>query len=252
MFLADQATQGKRPATLMRRLAAIRHLHQESGLATPTDAEHVKSTMAGIRRTTGTAQRQVAPATHDKVRAMLEACGEDLRGKRDRALLALGFGGAFRRSELAALRVEDLHFADEGLRVQLNRSKTDQEGAGQQVPVLDGQRLRVKAAVRDWLEAAGIESGLVFRQITKAGRVLGSLTDRSVAEIVKRRAEQAGLDADQFSGHSLRAGFLTSAAASGASIFKMMEISRHRKVDTVRGYVRHAEAFKDHAGAAFM
>lgn len=253
LFLTAQAAQGKRPATLMRRLAAIRHLHREAGHATPTDAEIVKAALAGIKRTVGCEQRQVAPATADKVRAMLEACGSDLQGKRDRALLAVGFGGAFRRSELVALRVEDLQITDEGLRVHLSRSKTDQEGAGQVVPVLDGAKLRVKAAVADWLQAANITSGPIFRRLARGGRVLpDGLTDRSVAEIVKRRAEQAGLDADQFSGHSLRAGFLTSAAAHGASLFKMMEVSRHRKVDTVRGYVRMAEQFKDHAGSAFM
>jgi site-specific recombinase XerD len=253
MFLSAQASEGKRPATLARRLAAIRHLHREAGHSTPTDSELVKAALAGIKRTEGTAQRQVAPATADKVRAMLEACGGDLRGLRDRAVLALGFGGALRRSELAGLRVDDIEVVEAGLRVHLRRSKTDQDGAGQVVPVLDGASLRVKVALQAWLEAAQIADGPIFRPIAKSGRVqLGALTDRSIANTVKQRAEQAGLDPEQFSGHSLRAGFLTSAAAAGASLFKMMEVSRHRKVDTVRGYVRMAEHFKDHAGSAFM
>ena len=253
LFLAAQASEGKRPATLQRRLAAIRHLHREAGHPSPTDAEVVTAAMAGVRRTLGAAQRQVAPATAELLQSMLGVCGADLVGKRDRALLALGFGGAFRRSELVALRVEDLEFATEGLKVRVQRSKTDQDGAGQTVPVLDGPRLSVKAAVSDWMTAAGIDSGPLFRRLIKGGTVSpDSLTDRSVANIIKERAEQAGLDANQFSGHSLRAGFLTSAAANGADLWKMAEVSRHRKIETLRTYVRQAQAFQGHAGAAFM
>jgi len=253
LFLAAQASEGKRPATLQRRLAAIRHLHREAGYPSPTDAEVVTAAMAGCRRTLGAAQRQVAPATAERLQSMLGVCGADLVGKRDRALLALGFGGAFRRSELVALRVEDLEFAQEGLKVRVQRSKTDQDGIGQTVPVLDGPRLSVKAAVSDWMTAAGIESGPLFRRLIKGGTVTqDSLTDRSVANIIKDRAEQAGLDANQFSGHSLRAGFLTSAAANGADLWKMAEVSRHRKIETLRTYVRQAQAFQGHAGAAFM
>jgi integrase len=107
-------------------------------------------------------------------------------------------------------------------------------------------------ALREWLDAAGIDAGPLFRPINKAGRVARSrLTDRSVANIVKVYAERAGFDASTYSGHSLRSGFLTSAAANGASIFKMMDVSRHKSVEALRGYVRDAELFKDHAGAGF-
>jgi integrase len=108
-------------------------------------------------------------------------------------------------------------------------------------------------ALREWLDAAGIEAGPIFRPIDKGGTVRASrLTCRSVANIVKAYAERAGFDASTFSGHSLRAGFLTSAAGKGASIFKMMDVSRHKSVDTLRGYVRDAELFKDHAGAGLL
>jgi site-specific recombinase XerD len=253
LFLAAQAAKGQKPATIVRKLAAIRHLHREAGHPTPTDSDAVRATLAGIKRDTGTAQRQAAPATADRLMLMLAACGDDLVGKRDRALLAIGFGGALRRSELVGLRVEDIEQADEGLRIHMARSKTDQEGHGQVVPVLDGVRLKVKAALADWMEAAGITAGPIFRSVAKGGKLGdGQLTDRSVSAIVKKLAKRAGLDPALFSGHSLRAGFLTSAAASGASLFKMMDVSRHKKVDTVQGYVRMAEQFKDHAGAAFM
>jgi site-specific recombinase XerD len=260
-YLTEQADAGLKPATLTRRLAAIRYMvleAQELGrldpaLPVPTGAKVVRDAMAGIRRTVGMAQRKAAPATADRLRTMLDACDDSLQGLRDRALLALGFGGAFRRGELVALTVADIEQTDDGLLVRLMRSKTDQDGRGQQVPVLDGPRLRVKAALADWIAAACITDGPVFRTLGKGGRVLPrALTDRSVADIVKRRAEQAGLDPAMFSGHSLRAGFLTSAATTGATVFSMMTVSRHKKVDTLAGYVRAGQAFKDHAGSAFM
>jgi hypothetical protein len=127
----------------------------------------------------------------------------------------------------------DLVEAPDGYRVLIRHSKTDQEGQGQEVAIPRGYRLRPVEAVQTWLAAAEINDGPVFRP-------------------VKRYAELAGLDPALFAGHSLRAGFLTSAAEAGASVFKMMAVSRHRSVDTLQSYVRSADAFKDHAGAAFL
>jgi integrase len=201
----------------------------------------------------GAAPRQKAPATAERIGAMLAAIpGATLTGKRDRALLLLGFAGAFRRAELVALEVADLTFEDEGLRIRIRRSKADQEGRGQEIAIPHGTRLRPVAAVQDWLETAGIAAGFVFRGIDRHGRVLGALTAQSVALIVKWHAEAAGLDAAVFAGHSLRAGFLTSAAETGADVLAMMEVSRHRRVETLQGYVRRANLFKRHAGQGFL
>jgi integrase len=165
----------------------------------------------------------------------------------------LGFAGAFRRSELVALGVADIEETEAGLRVTIRHSKTDQEGQGVTIAIARGDVACPVKALREWLGAAGIETGSLFRPINKSGRVAQArLTDRSVANIVKAYAERAGFDASTFSGHSLRSGFLTSAAAKGASIFKMMDVSRHRSVETLRGYVRDAELFKDHAGAGLL
>src|SRR6266550_4934186 len=134
-----------------------------------------------------------------------------------------------------------------------NQSKTDQEGEGATIAIARGDVACPVKALRAWLDAAGIETGPVFRPINKAGTVADSrLTCRSVANIVKAYAGRAGFDASTYSGHSLRSGFLTSAAGNGASIFKMMDVSRHKSVDTLRGYVRDAELFKDHAGAGLL
>ena len=178
---------------------------------------------------------------------------DTLAGKRDRALLLLGFAGAFRRSELVALTVADLIEVEGGLRVSIRHSKTDQESAGQEIAIPVGGKLRPVEAVRAWLDAAGITDGPVFRPIAKGGRLLaGALTAQSVALVIKVHAKRAGLDPAEYAGHSLRAGFLTTAAEHGANIFKMMEVSRHRSVDTLRGYVRRADLFRDHAGAGFL
>jgi site-specific recombinase XerD len=252
-FIAGQAGEGAKPSTLSRRIAAIRYMHSASGYDSPTTKEAVRATLKGVRRARGVAPERKAPATAERVLQMVRFAPDTLQGARDRALLLLGFAGAFRRSELAALEVCDLDFVPEGLRIRIRRSKTDQEGVGQEIAVVRGAAACPVEAVRSWLERAGIAEGPVFRPVAKGGRVLSvALTPHSVGLIVKRYAALAGFSASYFSAHSLRAGFLTSAAMRGASIFKMMDVSRHKSGDTLRGYVRDAEAFKDHAGAGLL
>jgi integrase len=201
----------------------------------------------------GTAKAKKSPAISERIKSMAVACPDTIAGKRDRALLLLGFAGAFRRSELVALNVEHIEETADGLRIFIASSKTDQECAGATIAIVRGSNACPVTALRDWLDAAGIESGPIFRSINKAGQVSPQrLSDRSVANLVKAYAERIGLDANLFAGHSLRAGFLTSAAGRGASIFKMMDVSRHKSVDTLRGYVRDAELFKDHAGTGLL
>ena len=253
VFLARQAEAGINPATLTRRVASIRFAHDAGGFDSPTKAKLVAATLKGIRRTYGSAKKQKAPATAARIGEMVALCPDTLTGLRDKAILLLGFAGAFRRSELAALTVADLQEAAEGYRVLIRHSKTDQEGQGQTVGIYNGVKLRPVTAVKAWLEAAGIKEGPLFPQIRKGGKVTTvALLDGSIASIVKHYATLAGFDAAEFAGHSLRSGFLTSAAEAGADLFKMMEVSRHKRVDTVRGYVRMADMFKNHAGASFL
>ena len=252
-FLAGQASAGVKSSTLTRRLAAIGYAHRLAGLPSPTTHEAVRAVLRGIRRKMGTAPAQKAPATAERVAAMLAAIPADtLQGKRDRALLLLGFAGAFRRSELVALEVADLAFEPDGMRVRVRRSKTDQDGQGQEIAIPRGTKLRPVAAVQDWIKTAGIASGPLLRRVDRHGKVRGALTPQSVALVVKRHADQAGLDPGAFAGHSLRAGFLTSAAEAGADALRMMEVSRHRRVETVAGYVRRGNLFRGHAGTAFL
>lgn len=250
-FLASQAHAGARPSTIGRRMAAIRHAHKRAGHPSPTDDPAVKATMAGIRRSwRGTLAKKV-PAISERLIAMAET-GEGLRAARDRALLLLGFAGAFRRSELVALGLEDIEETADGLLITIRRSKTDPEGEGTTIGILPGALACPIAALRAWLGAAAITSGPVFRSVRKGGTLGGRLCDRSVANIVKAHAARAGLDAQKFAGHSLRSGFLTSAAARGASAHKMKDVSRHRRIESLAGYIREAEIFKDHAGAGLL
>ena len=253
LYLSHVATSGAKYATISRRAAAINFAHITAGLDSPTKSHQVSGALQGIRRTVGVAQVKKAPATAKKIHEMVRLCPATLQGKRDKALLLMGFAGAFRRSELVALNVADVAVEDAGMKVTIRKSKTDQEGAGQTVPIFRGEVFCPVQAMQEYLEAAGITEGPIFRPINKAGKVgSAALCAESVADVVKAYATKAGFSPAEFAGHSLRAGFLTSAAESGANIFKMVEVSRHRSLETVRGYVRSADMFKNHAGAGLL
>jgi site-specific recombinase XerD len=248
------ADGGLSVSSIGRRLAAVTYAHKLGRAENPCTGDDLREVLAGVRRTLGTAPRRKAAATADRIRAMLDACDTSTTlGLRDRAILALGFAGAFRRSELVALTMADLTEVPDGYRVLIRRSKTDQTGEGAEIVIPRGLRIRPVEAVQAWLEAAGITEGLLFRAIQRGGRVKPQgLRGIDVARAVKRYAAAAGLDPVEFSGHSLRAGFVTSAAESGASILKIQEVSRHKSVDVLSGYVRRVDLFKDHAGAGFL
>ena len=252
-FLASQAQAGIFPSTLNRRIAAIRYAHEVAGYETPTTNKLVSITLKGIRRSNRIRTRKKAAATVDKIYQMIAHCNtQTLQGKRDKLVLILGFAGAFRRSELVALTVADIQEVPDGLKVLIQKSKTDQEGTGHTIAILNG-RLNVVGVLQDYLKTANLTEGAIFRPITKYGKIRKqTLSDRSIADIVKRYATAAGLNAEDFSAHSLRSGFITTAAEAGANLFKIMDISRHKSVQTVQGYVRNAELFKNHAGNSFL
>jgi integrase len=257
VFLSAEADAGSAPLTIGRRLAAIGWVHRRAGLQPPQAREGaavILEIMAGIRRSHGIAAYKKHAADADVLRDILRCiAGDDLRCVRDRALLAFGMAGAFRRSELVALRLEDVARVPEGLRITIRRSKTDQDGAGLAIAIPDGRRLKPKILLESWIARAGIVDGFLFRRLTAGGVVTPSpMSDRAVARLVQARAAAAGYVAGDFGGHSLRAGFLTAAARSGASIFKMREVSRHKSMQVLADYVRDAELFRDHAGDGFL
>jgi len=179
--------------------------------------------------------------------------GLTTRAVRDRAILALGLAAALRRSELVALQLADVQLVDAGVTVRVGYSKTDQEGEGATIAVPTGKTLRPVAHLNAWLAIRGGEPGPLFTRIgTKGEYTAEAMSDRSVARLVKRYARLQGLDPEVIAGHSLRAGFLTEAARNRASLAKMQEVSRHKSLKVLLGYVRSAERFDDHAGAGFL
>ena len=257
VYLASEKDRGLSPLTIGRKLAAIGWMHRNAGYQPPQKSEQglaILSVMAGIRRAAHPAPVKKTAADADITRDILRAiAGDGLREIRDRAVIAFGMLSAMRRSELVAMRVEDLERRPEGMLGFVRRSKGDQEGKGETIPVPAGRRIRPVELLEAWLDAAGITDGFVFRRLTRCGTRARTepMADQAVARIVQARAAAAGYDRSEYAGHSLRAGFLTSAARAGASIFKMKEVSRHKSLDVLAGYVRDAQAFTDHAGEDF-
>lgn len=210
----------------------------------------VRNTLKGIRRMKGTAPSQKSPALTDDIRAMVGATDEGLIGLRDRALILLGFAGAFRRSELVSLTAEDCGFGKDGLTIVLRRSKTDQTGEGRKIGIPYGSNPETcpVRTVQAWIEGAGIPSGPLFRSINRHGKTqAGGLSGIDVARIVKKLAERAGLDPAKYAGHSLRAGHATSAAIAGASERSIMNQTGHRSVQMVRRYIREGNLFRENS-----
>ncbi len=237
-------------ATLTRRLVSLSRAHTSQGHASPTKTDLVKATLHGIRRVHGTAQHQVSPILKVDIMAMVDNL-TGMIGVRDKALLLIGFAGAFRRSELVALAGADLSFVEQGLVIHIRRSKTDQTGEGRKVaiPYARGRHCPV-LALKHWLSTAEISDGPIFRPITRHGHVQQSaLSTEAVALIVKKRAQAIGLDPSQFSGHSLRAGLATSAAQAGVSAHKIQQQTGHKSIEMLSRYIRDANIFVDNAGS---
>ncbi|PTQ77398.1 site-specific recombinase XerD [Nitrosomonas oligotropha] len=236
------------PATLTRRVVAIGHAHKDKGLASPTRSALVADTLRGIRRINGSKQRQVMPLLKiDLVKITRKLTG--LIGLRDKALLLTGFAGAFRRSELVALQVEDVRFVTEGALINVRRSKTDQNGVGRKVaiPYIKGRHCPVRA-LKTWLEKSGIKTGALFRRMNRFDQVTDyGLCAASVALIVKQRVRDAGLNPEQYSGHSLRAGLVTSAAQAGVSSWKIRQQTAHKSDLMLQRYIRDSQLFVNNA-----
>lgn len=257
-YLAVRARAGNAPSTITRHLAAIGWQHRQIGAPPPQARDTrmvIADTLAGIRREQRgrPCAKKAAITAADCARMIACAQGEGTRSTRDRAVLALGLAAALRRSELVALQLADLTLVAEGLTLRIRASKTDQAGAGAVIAIPAGKVLTPVKHLNAWLRVRGGEAGLLFTRIGPTGGLTGeAMSDRSVARLVQRYAAAAGLDPATVAGHSLRAGFLTEAARTRASLAKMQEVSRQKSVDVLMGYIRSAELFDDHAGAGFL
>jgi integrase len=255
LYIADLASCCA-SGTITRRLTAITKAHEAKGYSdSPATTRHaiVGETLKGIRRTIGTAQKGKDPLLTIQIRKMIEFCPNGLLGMRDRALLLCGFAGAFRRSELAEVLVTDLDFTEDGVVINLRKSKTDQECAGREVGLPWGSNPDTcpVRALRHWLDVAGIsEGGSAFRAVDRHGRVsrLG-LNKDSIGTIVKRAALRAGFSVDALAGHSLRSGHATQAARNGVSEFVIMKQTGHKTTVMLRKYIRKGEIFQQNPAA---
>ena len=243
-YLTAQADQGAPVRSIQARLAAIGYHHAQAQADNPTKTLAVVETMKGIRRALGVAAKPKKALALADLRRMMAALPDDLRGKRDRALVLIGYAGAFRRSELAALTRADVDLDERGAVIVIRHSKTDQESAGlvKNVPALDADpEICPVRALQAWLAAAAITSGPLWRAIDRWGNTRANALDaKEVARIIKTAAARVGLDAKNLAGHSLRAGYVTEAIKNGADVLQVMEQTGHRSMETVRGYFRAA------------
>lgn len=242
-----------RVATLDRRLASISYHHKQARHALPTKDPEVERTMRDIRRAKGMAPNGKAPLLPAQLRQAIEALPDTLLGKRDHALLVIGFAGAFRRSELVALTMEDIQTTHEGLIVTLRRSKTDQKGQTmvRGLPKGTSESTCPVRVLEQWVTAAKITTGPIFRPVNRYGTVgKNALSGLAVPRIVKEALTRAGIDAKDYSGHSLRAGLVTAAAMAGVSERIIMLQTGHKNIAVLRRYIREGSVFRENAAAA--
>ncbi len=253
-YMAEHAGKAK-PSTLRRRLAAIASAHTQAGKPSPTRSELVQTTLRGIRRVHGTAQRQAKPISLEMLREMVKPRKEldPARDLRDRVLLVVGFAGGFRRSELAQLTPQNLVFGPKGVEVMLKRSKTDQHGKGRVVALPPGpQHVCPVRLLKEWLimlRRADPEgaSKLLFRRVDRNGMLGQGLRGAAVGTILRQRLSFCGLQREGYSAHSLRSGLVTAAARAGVAIWAIQRQTGHRSESTVQRYIRGLSPFERNA-----
>ena len=246
--LADDAKAN----TVSRRITAISENHIAAGYDrenNPAKAGIVRAAMSAIRREKGTFQHGKSPILLETIELLsANFSGNDIVTLRDKALLLLGFAGAFRRSELVSVQVEDLTFTPQGLIVFIPRAKGDQLGKGSTIaiPFAPNPKICAVRAIHDWLEASGIKNGPLFRPFKRNQELRNEqLSDKSVALIVKKHIKTAGLDETDFAGHSLRRGFATSAAQHDIDTLSIMRQTRHKSEKMVHRYIEQGNLFKE-------
>ena len=229
-------------STLKRRLASISILHKTKGHYIDTKHPIIMENLMGIKRTNGSNQKGKKPLLINDLKILINAIHQsnekDKRKIRDKALVLIGFSGGFRRSELVDIEYEDLEFVSEGVKIFVKRSKTDQSGEGmtKAIPYFDNENFCPVIALKNWIEIFDLKKSRIF-----------NISDKSVALIIKKYANYAGLDSHRYAGHSLRSGFATSTAESGAEERNIMAMTGHKSTEMVRRYIKEANLFKNNA-----
>ena len=254
LYLTHLSTKENKMSTLKRRLVSIGVIHKLKGHYLDTKHPSIIENIMGIKRRKGSAQNGKKPLLISSLKLIINAINEDkndeIKQLRDKSIILIGFSGGFRRNEIVSLNFEDLEFVSEGLKITLRKSKTDQFGEGslKGLPYFDNSNYCPVISLQKWLDVSKIKSGPVFRRFIKGSKLSEKrLTDQTVALLIKKYLELAGINSKNFSGHSLRSGFATSAAASGAEERSIMAMTGHKSTEMVRRYIKEANLFKNNA-----
>jgi site-specific recombinase XerD len=254
LYLTHLSTKEAKISTLKRRLVSIGVIHKLKGHYLDTKHPSIIENIMGIKRRKGSIQKSKKPILINNLKLIINAIDkqkkEDIKKIRDRSIILIGFSGGFRRNEIVSLDFDDLDFVEEGLKINLRRSKTDQFGEGslKGLPYFENPEYCPVTSIQKWIEISKINSGSLFRRFIKGSRLSENrLTDQSVALIIKEYLELAGIDSKNYSGHSLRSGFATSAAESGAEERSIMAMTGHKSTEMVRRYIKESNLFKNNA-----
>ena len=254
LYLTHLSTKDAKMSTLKRRLVSIGVIHRLKGHYLDTKHPSIIENIMGIKRRKGSIQKGKKPILINHLREIIKVIDEQdkepIKKLRDRSIILIGFSGGFRRNEIVSLDYDDLDFVTEGLKINLKRSKTDQYGEGsvKGLPYFDNSKYCPVVTIKNWIETSKIDSGPLFRSFTKGSNLTKNrLTDQSVALIIKNYLQLAGIDSKNYSGHSLRSGFATTAAESGAEERTIMAMTGHKSPEMVRRYIKEANLFKNNA-----
>jgi len=254
LYLTHLSTQDFKISTLKRRLVSIGVIHKLKGHYLDTKHPSIIENIMGIKRRKGSVQISKKPILVNSLKQIINVIDdqnkEEIKKLRDRSIILIGFSGGFRRNEIVSLDYDDLDFVPEGLKINLRRSKTDQFGEGftKALPYFDNSQYCPVVSLKKWIQISNITSGAVFRRFTKGSRLSENrLTDQTVALLIKEYLKLTGLDSKNYSGHSLRSGFATSAAESGAEERSIMAMTGHKSTEMVRRYIKEANLFKNNA-----
>tara|TARA_B100001093_G_scaffold513151_1_gene584474 strand:+ start:703 stop:1659 length:957 start_codon:yes stop_codon:yes gene_type:complete len=254
LYLTNLSSKDIKMSTIKRRLVSIGVIHKMRGYYLDTKHPIIVENLMGIKRRKGTIQKGKKPLLINELKQILEAIDQqemlDIKKLRDKSLILIGFSGGFRRNEITALDFEDLDFVFEGLKITIKRSKTDQFGAGsiKALPYFTESLYCPVTTLKRWLNVSKITKGPIFRRFTKGLKLSNArLSDQSVALIIKNYLSIAGIDSTNYSGHSLRSGFATSAAEAGAEERSIMAMTGHKSTEMVRRYIKESNLFKNNA-----
>ena len=254
LYLTYLSTKDNKMSTLKRRLVSIGVIHKLKGHYLDTKHPSIIENIMGIKRRKGSIQKGKKPILINNLKLIIDVIdqekNEDIKKLRDRSIILIGFSGGFRRNEIVALDYEDLDFVSEGLKIDIKRSKTDQfgEGSKKALPYFDNSKYCPVISLQKWIKMSKINSGSLFRRFTKGSKLSENrLTDQTVALLIKAYLQLAGIDSKNYSGHSLRSGFATSAAESGAEERSIMTMTGHKSTEMVRRYIKEANLFKNNA-----